>query len=142
MSEKIPPIKRSILLRRKPTTTDEQQQPPEVIASKVWLAMRGLEKFLPSLTIRQSVEPTVNHFGKLDWSVPYDSLPDKAKELLELIILQSHPSILQQVLTLARQRILSDYELWVMHRDIERLLKIGDLTYCRKRGVKRVEDMM
>lgn len=136
MEDQIPRMRHIPL---KPTTNGTESCVS--IVDKVRLAMKGLEGLFPSLTT-QSVEPTIDHFWQIDWSVSLDSLPNKAKELLELIVTECHPSTLQWLLTIARRRIFSDFQLWNLHRDMERMFKIGDLIYCRKKVVGESEDMI
>jgi hypothetical protein len=55
-------------------------------------------------------EPTVEHYLNLDWTVPYTELPQKARDLIEMIVANCDVSTLQVILRLARKRILDDYQ--------------------------------
>lgn len=137
----IPPM-RKFLQERKELTGDKETKGCDTVTEKVRSAIRGLEPLLfPSLITGQSTEPTIEHYRQVDWSLPYNSLPTKAQELIALIVENCHPSTLQRVLLIARQRITRDFELWSLQRDVEETLQIGDKIY-RKRMRRRNADLI
>ena len=78
--------------------------------------------------------PTLNDFALIDWRVPFDSLPPLAQELIVKIIHECHPSTLQVVLQEAHERELQDFRLWCLLDKTQRLIKLGNLMYTKRRG--------
>jgi hypothetical protein len=104
-------------------TEQEQQGNATAVAERI----REIWKTL------QSTEPSVEHFLNLDWRIRYPELPEKAKELIDVIVKNCHVSTLQVILQLARKRILDDYQLWSFLKEVEETLQLGDKIYGKRR---------
>jgi len=126
MSEALPP-KRKIAPQFDALRKTEQQDDTTAVGElqKVWEETLRL--------VAPKTEPTIDHFLLLDWRVPYLELPQKAQELIENVIAECHVSTLQVILKLARKRILDDYQLWFLMKDVEETLQLGDTIYRKRR---------
>lgn len=105
----------------------EKENMAETINDKVRLAM----SLLPMTG--HAGEPSVHDYLSLDWKMPFHQLPVEAQELVEKMVAECHVSTLQIILKLAEQRILRDFQLWMMLKDVRDMIRLGDGMYVKKR---------
>jgi len=105
----------------------EQQNNTTAVAEELKKAWESLRLVAPK------TEPSLDHFSLLDWTVPYRELPEKAKELIHMIVANCDVSTLQFILKLAKKRIAEDFQLWCLMKEVEEALQLGDAIYRKRR---------
>jgi hypothetical protein len=107
-----------------------EQRDTTVIDEKLRTVWEALQAVAPK------TEPTIDHYLTLDWALPYTELPQKARELIEMVVTHCDVSTLQVILQLARKRIVDDYQLWSLLKEVEETLQLGNEIYRKRRRIE------
>jgi len=101
-------------------TQHEQQGNATAVTEKIRKAYEDLQR---------AMQPKIEHLESLDWTIPYQRLPDKARQHLKIMVNTCHVSTLQVILKLIHARVLADFQLWSLLKEVEETLQLGDEIY-------------